>query len=517
MAPTCPPGDTCVCHGSEFPTPALVRLRSGFGSLHTIWSVSSDPVSIKTVASRTWPPSLSASATRLGQLERGLGSGARWALEGGDVAIELLLRCLAVDPRWDHEIDSRELYYADLALALRVDVGAIEALLVAHDARAKADELARMPLSLRVLGTMASRGNADAIAALRRAALNSRYWVDAIDLLVYDCHDELAADRGPRVEGLAEGLCIRFPSAAQLEDALDQSGPLDGDRLPWAVWLETFPTIREAIGHEETPGEQRWGISVPIYTFVTTADLLSGEARRPRDLVIHALRRRTSSDDVAAMLAAAADPMAPMSGVAALALARQGNLAVLPFVVDLPNRLTQTSHPLSLRRAFLALPFAHTRATAYEWLKGDYDGSVRSAAAHVLSDHAGVNDVEFCRRMLDRELDAGLDGDQYIVSGLAEAIGRHDRGLAYPELTRAYREMTYSFGRHFVVEAIAATDPDFPRGLAIDCLWDCEPSIRALGIQHVSVTHPGVSDRLGQLARDPLDEPEVRQQATANH
>ncbi len=477
--------------------------------------MSSDPVPIKTISSQTWPPGLSASTTLLGQLERGLGSGVRRALELGDVAVELLLRCLAVDPRWDREIDSRELYYADLALSLGVDVGAIEALLGAHDSGIEADDLDREPLSLRVLGTMASRGDAAAIAALRRAAVASRYWLDAIDLLVYDNHDEPAADWSTRVEGLAEALCTRFPAAAQLKHAIDQSGSLESDRLPWAAWLETFPTIRDAVGHGEPPGEQRWGISVPIYTDVKTADLLSDGKRRPRDLVVRALCRRTSSDDVATMLEAAADPMAPMSGVAALALARQGNLAVLPFVLELPNRLTQTSHPLSLRRAFFALPFTQTRATVYEWLEGDYDGSVRSAAAHVLSEHAGVNDVDFCRSVLDRELDAGLNGDQYIVSGLAEAIGRHDRGLAYPELTRAFQEMPYSFGRHFVVDAIAVTDPDFPSGLAIDCLWDCESSIRATGIQHVDVTCPGVSERLHQLARDPLDEPEVRQQASA--
>jgi hypothetical protein len=40
------------------------------------------------------------------------------------------------------------------------------------------------------------------------------------------------------------------------------------------------------------------------------------------------------------------------------------------------------------------------------------------------------------------------------------------------ELDRAFREMPYSFGRCYVGEAIAATDPTFPEGLAVDCLWD---------------------------------------------
>lgn len=57
--------------------------------------------------------------TPLGLLERGRGAG--WILAShSESGAELLLACLSREPRWDHQVEDREDYYATLALNLRV-------------------------------------------------------------------------------------------------------------------------------------------------------------------------------------------------------------------------------------------------------------------------------------------------------------------------------------------------------------------------------------------------------------
>lgn len=43
-------------------------------------------------------------------------------------------------------------------------------------------------------------------------------------------------------------------------------------------------------------------------------------------------------------------------------------------------------------------------------------------------------------------------------------------------------------------------------GLAVECLWDCEPRVRATACQVVNPDVPGVRERLGELANDSLDD-----------
>lgn len=68
---------------------------------------------------RPWPPRLAASDTLLGRLQRGLGSGYLVALDTPRRRVErTLMRCLVDDPRWDYQVDHRDLYHARLMLAL---------------------------------------------------------------------------------------------------------------------------------------------------------------------------------------------------------------------------------------------------------------------------------------------------------------------------------------------------------------------------------------------------------------
>lgn len=100
-------------------------------------------------------------------------------------------------------------------------------------------------------------------------------------------------------------------------------------------------------------------------------------------------------------------------------------------------------------------------------------------AASAIARHAIPEDVPIVRRAIVEQLDADLEGDQYLICSLAEALAHHPELGPFDELRRACEEMPYSYGRHFVVDALAATDPAFPHTTAIDCLWDAEPHVRA--------------------------------------
>ncbi|MEV5344018.1 hypothetical protein AB0K93_36995, partial [Streptomyces sp. NPDC052676] len=61
-----------------------------------------------------------------------------------------------------------------------------------------------------------------------------------------------------------------------------------------------------------------------------------------------------------------------------------------------------------------------------------------------------------------------------------------------------------------VARALAATDPSFPAGFAVECLWDCEESTRELAARHAETGDTRVVEQLRRLAADPAEEAEVQ-------
>ncbi|MGH2840170.1 MAG: hypothetical protein ACRDKY_05015, partial [Solirubrobacteraceae bacterium] len=122
-------------------------------------------------------------------------------------------------------------------------------------------------------------------------------------------------------------------------------------------------------------------------------------------------------------------------------------------------------------------------------------------------------DLEPARDALWRELDAGLEGDVYVVCSLAEALGRCADDGPFEELTRAYEEIPYSYGRRFIVSALAATDPTFAGDLAVECLWDCELESRTIAAEHVDRRIRLASQRLQELVDDEAQAGSVRRAA----
>lgn len=458
----------------------------------------------------SWPPHLEAPDSLLGRLQRGLGSAAREVLEGrARNASDLVRSCLEADPRWDTDLDDRADYYAVLGTAAGVDVAVLEAL--ARDPpRGDGPDRGPSPV-LNVLARTAARGNTDAISAIRRYVPTGRYWEWVIPWLLPERRPTRASPGWPEwVDGLAPLLCERFPTTELMSEALKDAWSVRPTDAPWDEWRTAYPLIRAAI--ESTSDTHQRSPASDQYADAPTSQLLALEKATLARRVARVLASRTGDEDVKLMLHAAEDPSLAMHVAAVNALAFQQHTEVLPAVLTLSDETGRGITRALLFRAFEALPYAATRATATEWLIGG-DRTRRAAAASALGAHAIDDDVRLISAELSRELDQGLSGDQYVVCALAEALGRHPEYGPYPELDRAFSEMPYSFGRGYVVTAIAATDRRFPDKLAVDCLWDCEPAIRATGAKHVHREKPGAAARLQQMRTDPLEHKEPREAA----
>src|SRR5690606_16879753 len=81
------------------------------------------------------------------------------------------------------------------------------------------------------------------------------------------------------------------------------------------------------------------------------------------------------------------------------------------------------------------------------------------------------------------------------LRSLVEGAGRLALTAAVPVLRHVYRETSSSLLRGHAARALAATDPSFPAGFAIECLWDCEEDTRATGARYATTVDTRVVAR----------------------
>jgi len=459
------------------------------------------------------PPPLAGPDEPLGKLQRGLGSGYLWALNAHpSIAQALLLHCVFNDPRWDRQLDARIEYYATLALDIGLGVSALERAL-----RHGYDDVETSQDVLAVLARMAIRGHADARHTLRDYVSYGRFWDRAIDLLIDDYDAMRAGAPWPEVvAGLDAIVIARFPSESDLAEAL---AGVDASARPWSLWSVENPKIAWALSFDHGAGGDpspkrpvRPRRATPRPRDLSTAGLLAiGEGSRWTQIA-EELAGRTSSDDVRRLLVAAEDAELPMRRAAILALGRQGRRELLEIAQANTSAVERGALQGAIALALEAMAPDQTRALAHEWLTSA-DWARRRKAAGILATWAEGEDLEHARRALARELELGLDGDIYVVCSLAEALGRYAGHGPFDELLQAYEQIPYSYGRRFVVAALAQTDPTFAGDVAVDCLWDCEPEIRQLAAAHVDRRIRLASQRLDELASDPAEAASVRRSA----
>lgn len=459
-------------------------------------------------------PNLADAADPLGKLQRGLGSGYLWALDADRaVAHALLVHCVFNDPRWDRQLDDRDDYYATLALDVELDLAPLESWLRSSPE----EESDTVHDVLAVLGRMSIRGHEEARRVLRSYVGYGAAWARALEELV-------GGDSGPPasgppwpevVAGLDEVLLARFASADALDEAL--SG-IDPRERPWSLWTVERPELARALAFDHVvsapPAKRAWRprerqVKLPE---MYTVELLAIQESSRWAQIADELATRTTPYDIEMLVAAANAPDLPMRRAAIVALGRQGRREVLKIAEENTRAAERGKLQGAIALALEAMPLSQTRALAHAWLESD-DWARRRKAAGMLAARAEDEDVAPARAALSRELDRGLDGDVYVACSLAEALGRCPVHGPYEELSRAYEELPYSYGRRYVVAALAAADPTFGGDVAVECLWDCEVEVRQLAVERVDRRVRLASQRLAELAADTAQAASVRRAA----
>ncbi len=469
------------------------------------------------------PPPLADAADPLGKLQRGLGSGYLWVLDADRaVGHALLMHCVFNDPRWDRQLDDRDEYHATLALDVRLHTGALELWLRDSDE----DDAETTNDVLGVLGRMAVRGHADARRILREYVAYGHFWMRAIERLIGDYDALRATTPWPEVVGGLDTVLLgRFATDDELAEAL---AGLDPRERPWTMWSVANPRIARAFALERRGGGASASAAAGASVAGTSRRRMPRErstGQRPREMSTAALLQiaedsrwtqiadelatRTEPADAELLLGAATDPAVPMRRAAILALGRQGRAELLTIAEQVTGQAQRGKLQGAIALALEAMPLSQTRALAHDWLESA-DWARRRKAAGMLATWGEDEDLEPARRALSRELDDGLRGDVYVVGSLAEALGRCGVHGPFEELQRAYEEMPYSYGRRYIVAALAASDPTFDGDVAVECLWDCEAETRRRAATHVDRRVRLASQRLEELRGDEAQAASVR-------
>lgn len=459
-------------------------------------------------------PTLADPADPLGKLQRGLGSGYLWALDADRaVSHALLVHCIFNDPRWDRQLDDRDDFHATLALDVGLDLAPLESWL---NSAGDEDDGETAQDILAVLARMAIRGHGEARRVLRDYVSYGAAWARAVEGLA-------GGDAGPPrggppwpevVAGLDAVLLERFPTDGALAEAL---AGVDPRERPWTLWSVENPRIARALAldHDQAhvaPVKRAWR---PRERQVKTHDMYTVELLAITETarwgqIAEELAKRTTPYDVELLVAAANAPDLPMRRAAILALGHQGRREVLAIAEANTHDAGRGSLQGAIALALEAMPLSQTRVLAHDWLGSD-DWARRRKAAGMLATWAEDEDLGPARTALARELDRGLDGDVYVVCSLAEALGRCALHGPFEELTRAYEEIPYSYGRRYVVTALAAADPTFGGDVAVECLWDCEREVRQIAARQVDRRVRLAAQRLAELSADEAQAASVRQ------
>ncbi|MFB7109249.1 HEAT repeat domain-containing protein [Streptomyces sp. NPDC056190] len=455
-------------------------------------------------------PVIAPSGTLLGLLQRGRGDGTLHALTAPRAeALAALNHCVLLDPRHDWQVENRSLYYARLFLDLDGELDRIEEHLFDPEDALDTDE-SRTGLALAVLGHLASYGRRDALALLRRYAATGANWAWALD--------ELALrDDDAGLRALAMPVLARFATDAEGEAELAAAVRDAFEPRPWRLWADDpreSVASRVRAAHEAgsfdlwqrqmrpTGPRPGWSVQavfewaqqgaergaprhVPAARCLTA---VAGPEDRPE--ILRAARAGTDAARCTALryLADGDDPDALDLIEAAVS---DGSVFVVEAAVD----------------AFERMRGAPAVDRARGWVHRP--DPLGAAAGRVLACRGAVRDRDLVLAAL-REAVRGEGPDAPTLWTLVDGAGRLGITCAAPVLRHVYRETASSHLRGRAARALAATDPSFPAGFAVECLWDCEETTREIAARHAETGDTRVVERLRRLAADPAEEDEVQ-------
>jgi hypothetical protein len=455
-------------------------------------------------------PFIAPSGTLLGLLQRGRGDGTLHALTAPRAeALAALNTCVLSDPRHDWQVENRSLYYARLYLDLHGELDEIERHL--FDAEDVLDtEESRTGLALAVLGHLASYGRRDALDLLRRYAATGTNWAWALDELALRDDDE-------GLRALAEPVLARFTTDPEGEAELAATVRDAFEPRPWRLWADD---PREAVATrvraaQETGCFDRWqrqmrpsgprpgwsvsavfewarqGIERGAVLHVPAARCLTAVAGpEDRPEIVEAARCGDDAARCTALryLADGEDPDALDLIEGAVA---DGTTMVVEAAVDSFERM-RSAAAVDRARGWVHRP-----------------DPLGAAAGRVLACRGGAQDSDLVLGAL-REAVRGEGPDAPTLWTLVDGTGRLGIACAAPVLRHIYRETASSHLRGRAARALAATDPSFPAGFAVECLWDCEETTREIAARHAETGDTRVVDQLRRLAADPAEEAEVQ-------
>jgi hypothetical protein len=459
-------------------------------------------------------PAIAPSASLLGLLQRGRGDGTLHALAAERLdALAALEECVTSDPRRDWQVENRSLYYARLYMELEAPLQGLEDHLF-HVEDLLDEEESRTGLTLAVLGRLAGYGRRDALLLLRRYAATGSNWAWALDELAVREDDTV-------LETLAEPVLARFPEGPEGDAALRAAVRNAYEPRPWHLWAQHHPRVAAAT--EQAPFDlwQRqldrptnapaWSTAAVLaWADATPSGVPAGPEVFERRVVAAArcLDAVAAPEDLPLLLATARDGQ-DGARCAALRHLADHDHDQAPDLVGLAAEAV-SRHIADFGLATLAR-MRSTRfvARARLWAADPEGGPLADAAAGLLSCVGTAADAPLVVAALHRWVyQRGAESDGLTV--LVEGVGRLEAAAGVTVLRHIYAETSSSQLRGSAAKSLAATDPHFPTGAAVECLWDCEEATRELAARHVFTKGDGkVLDRLRRMAADPGEEAEV--------
>ncbi|MGW0499953.1 HEAT repeat domain-containing protein [Streptomyces sp. NPDC003007] len=455
-------------------------------------------------------PVIAPSGTLLGLLQRGRGDGTLHALTAPrPEALAALNHCVLRDPRHDWQVENRSLYYARLYLDLNGELDEVEAHLSCAEDVLDTDE-SRTGLALAVLGHLASYGRRDALELLRRYAAHGSNWAWALD--------ELALrDDDAGLRALAAPVLARFPADPEGDAELAATVRDAFEPRPWRLWAEDpreSVATRVRAAHE-TGSFDRWQRQMrpsgPRPGWSVQAVFEWAQQGIERGAALHVPAARCLSavagpEDRAEIVRAAKDGT-DGARCTALRYLADGND---PEALDLIEGAVATGSTLVVDAAVDAFERMRSLAAvdrARGWARRP--DVLGAAAGRLLACRGGVQDRDLVLTAL-REAVRGEGPDAPTLWTLVDGTGRLGIACAAPVLRHVYRETASSHLRGRAARALAATDPSFATGFAVECLWDCEETTREIAARHAETGDTRVVERLRRLAADPAEEAEVQ-------
>ncbi|MEU8974110.1 HEAT repeat domain-containing protein [Streptomyces monashensis] len=455
-------------------------------------------------------PFIAPSGTLLGLLQRGRGDGTLHALTAPRAeALAALNHCVLRDPRQDWQVENRSLYYARLYLDLNGELDAIAAHLFGAEDVLDTDE-SRTGLALAVLGHLASYGRLDALELLRRYAATGSSWAWALD--------ELALrDDDAGLRALAAPVLARFGTDPEGEAELAAAVRDAFEPRPWRLWAED---PRESIATrvraaQETGCFDRWQRQMqptgPRPGWSVRAVFEWAQAGMDRGAALHVPAARclvaVAGPEDRAEIVQAARTGTDGARCTALRYLADGNDAEALDLIEAAVADGTTVVVEAAVDAFERMRSVAAVDRARRWAqRPDLLGA---AAGRMLACRGGARDKDLVLGAL-REAVRGEGPDAPTLWTLVDGAGRLGIACAAPVLRHVYRETASSHLRGRAAHALAATDPSFAAGFAVECLWDCEETTREIAARHAETGDTRVVERLRRLAADPAEEAEVQ-------